>query len=285
MISSIEDLLKINAINGDLSNIMTYTLASTRPDLILKSKRLTGKISIFSPLEEQHKSTWKYEDFDYSISSLGFRGQDLIDDIELAAFGCSYTFGQGLPEHRVWHKLLSEKYNLRSYNFGQPGASIKSIVDMFLILSNNLKIKKAVFLFPNYMRQLIAAKNNSGKEIKLLPLMPNYKGKFSAANFELQHDMFFKYVPDVELIKRMKDDLYHLEFMAKYKNIKVYISSWDRPTYDLMKLMQFDHIALLPEWTAPDDLNGKSDLARDMLHPGINHHKYWADQIEGIVCK
>ena len=61
MISSIEDLLKINAINGDLSNIMTYTLASTRPDLILKSKRLTGKISIFSPLEEQHKSTWKYE--------------------------------------------------------------------------------------------------------------------------------------------------------------------------------------------------------------------------------
>lgn len=281
MLGTIEKLVKLNLTNTKLENVKYYTVATTRPDLITKTNKLLNKVNTFSPLEESHKSEWKFQDFDYSLSSLGFRGQELPSHIDIAAFGCSYTFGQGLPEDKLWHKIIS---NGNSYNFGQPGASIKSISDIFLVISKHVNIDKAVFLLPNYVRQLVAAKSYDSRTMNLVPLLHNYKGNFQS-EYDIQHDMYYKFTPDLELIRRMKDDLYMIDFISKSRNIKTYISSWDRPTYKLIKLMEFTHINLLPEWTSPEDIEARSDLARDRLHPGMSHHKYWADQIEGIVCK
>jgi hypothetical protein len=280
MVNTIENLLNLNTINTDINSIKFYTVATTRPDLILKNNQLIDRVETFSTLEQKHKEHWKSEDFDYRLTNLGFRGIDIPKHISLAAFGCSYTFGQGLPEHKIWHRLLDEK----SYNFGQPGASIKSITDMFLIISNNLKLDKAIFLLPNYVRQIVATESYSDKSISLVPLLQNYKGTFQS-DYDIELDSYYKYTPNIELIRRMKDDLYLVDHISKIRGIKLYVSSWDRPTYNLIKLMNFNNTIILPEWTSPESEHDKTELARDRLHPGMSHHKYWADQIRDIVFK
>jgi len=280
MVLSVEQLLNLNVVDSDIQDIKSYTVLTTRPDLRSKNNNITKKINVWSLQEETNKHTWKFDDFDYNISSLGFRDRELSSHITLAAFGCSYTFGQGLPENKIWHRLLDEE----SYNFGQPGASIKSITDIFAIISKHIKIKNAVFLLPSYLRQLVAAEKLYDSNVNLIPVLPNYNGMFQQ-DYNIQTDSYYKYMPDIELLRRMKDDLYMLDFLSKIHDIKTYVSSWDRPTYNHINSMSFNNLKVLPEWTSPNIEKDKQDLARDRFHPGMSHHKYWAEQIQDIVCK
>lgn len=270
-VKDINDLLQLNLFNCGIQRVKEYTLCHTRPDLVLKSGQLIKSTSIFSPLEQTHLDKWQHENFSYEFSELGFRDIELPEHISLGAFGCSYTFGLGIPEDKTWHRCLSDN----SYNFGQPGASIQSIADIFCIISNFVKIDKAIFLFPNYMRDLIAT--GSDKDYKLLSLLPNRNND----SFEYLKE-YYKYIPHNDLIRKMKDAVYLIEYICKLKNIKVYMSSWDRPTYELLKLMDFTYARLINEWTLPNQ-SSMPDFARDCLHPGISQHKYWSDNIKDQV--
>jgi hypothetical protein len=289
MPETVDNLLKLNVLDSDIKNVVFYTICSSRPDLILKDKTFRRQIPIFMTGEQTLKDKWPHEDFDYEFSELGFRDVDLPESVDLAAFGCSYTFGVGLPIKRTWHKLLADKHNLTSYNFGQPGASIKTISDIFCIVSNNVKIKKAVILLPSYMRASVTTQSLS-KSIKFYDLLPTKPSRWlqSSSNtnvFDILHDMYYKYTPDAEFIRTMKDAVYMIEYLAKTKNIELFISSWDRPTYDLLKVMEFKYAKLIDEWVDPSEFNHitNSDYARDGNHPGILHHEYWANKITGQV--
>lgn len=273
----LDNLLQLNLFDCPLDRVKFYTVASTRPDLVTKSGNLLPQVSVFTTLEKENKDSWEYEDFDYKFSELGFRDKDLVDNVEidLAAFGCSYTFGLGLPYHSIWYNQLDN--NLYTYNFGQPGASIKVIADMFHIATNNLKIKKAVFLLPNYTRSLIAYDNPT--DIAFLHLIP---GKVH--DYQDIYNIHYKYTSDSEFVRRAKDEVYLIELMCKFKNIELYMSSWHEPTYMLLSSMNLKYANLLTQFTSPND-ESKTELARDKMHPGMSHHKYWADQIRDIVCK
>lgn len=276
MPQSTDDLLRLNVFNCEVERVKDYTLVSTRPDLLLKSGQIRSQVSVFSTQENHHKDKWQYEDFDYKFSSLGFRDNELPDDIDLAAFGCSYTFGLGIPVDKTWHKLLSSS----SYNFGQPGASTQSIADIFHIISNHIKINRAIFLLPNYMRDLMAIESRN--KINLWSLMPMTSG-MNPYIVDVIHESHYKHTPSSEFIRKMKDAVYLIEHTAKSKNIKLFFSSWDRTTYELLGGMNFTHATVIDEWTWPADTTGKKDLARDMLHPGMTHHKYWSEQIRNKI--
>lgn len=280
---SINELLRLNVFDCGIENVKEYTLLSTRPDLVVKGLHdlhMRRQVPIFSTLEQDYKDEWVHEDFDYKFSELGFRDTDLPAQIDLAAFGCSYTFGLGLPEHTTWHKVLAKHNNISAYNFGQPGASIKSITDMFHIVSNHVKIERAIFLLPTYIRFLIAGQRVD--RVKLFSFLPQSK-RTDDNLYGVNPDLFYKHIPDIEFIRKMKDDVYAIEHIAKHKNIKLFISSWDRPTYDLLKIMDFKYAKLIEEWTCPKDPSTQKDLARDKLHPGMSHHKYWAEEIQHQV--
>jgi len=279
------ELLQLNLHGCSLNYLSNYTPVTARPDLILANGELKKQVPMWTVAEKDNAENWKHGDFDYVLNSLGFRDIEINQNshLELAAFGCSYTFGVGLPSDKLWHKLLSKKHNLNSYNFGISGSSIKATCDVFSIISRHMKIDRAVFLMPSYGRQLCAINKINNQSIKLCNLLMQQEKDLE--DYNIQTKSYFKYTPEPELIRRMKDDIYNLDYLSKLKDIKTFISSWDRPTYQMMKLMKFEHITLLPEWTSPEDIETNLDLARDRSHPGINHHKYWADQIEGVVCQ
>lgn len=281
MPESTADLLRLNLFDCEIEKVKYYTLFSTRSDLVLKSGQLRSPVPVLTTLENHHKDKWQYEDFDYKLSSLGFRGDEIPHEVDLAAFGCSYTFGIGLPENKLWHRLLSES----SYNFGQPGASITAIADIFHILSNHVKMNRAIFLLPNYMRDLMALESRGQINLwSLMPSTPDINLKYP----DIIQEAHYKYTPDSEFIRKMKDSVYLIEHVAKNKNIKLFFSSWDGPTYEMLTNMNFNHATVIdkwtwPKWTLPSEVVFTKDLARDMLHPGMAHHKYWSELIKNKV--
>jgi hypothetical protein len=238
---------------------------------------------LFSKEEKDNIDSWEYEDFDYEFSTLGFRDKEIPKEIDLAAFGCSFTFGNGLPFYKLWFNQLNR--DLVTYNFGQPGASIKAVSDIFHIVTNNVRIKKAVFLLPNYTRDLITHKSAhlpQWNNIRFVNLMP----KLSQFQIELTplHEGHYKYTPDEEFIRKMKDEIYLIDYMARLKNIEIFFSSWDEPTYQLLTCLNLKHAKIINQWVWPKN-NLDRVKARDKMHPGMYNHKYWADQIRDIVCK
>ena len=290
MPGTLDNLIQLNLFDCPLDRVKFYTVASTRPDLITKSGNLVSQVSVFTTSEKENKDSWEHEDFDYKLSELGFRDKNLVDDvdfdIDLAVFGCSYTFGIGLPQNTIWYNQLDS--NLTTYNFGQPGASIKVIADIFHIVSSHIKIKKAVFLLPNYTRSMVAynnperQKDSDAEFVHLLPNMARLPTLYK--QYQDIHNAYYKYTSDNEFVRVMKDEVYLIEQMSKFKNIELFLSSWDNPTYRILSSMNLRYATILKQFTWPID-ESKKVLARDKMHAGIPHHKYWANQIRDIVCK
>lgn len=267
----------------NINDVKKLTLCTTRPDL-----RIANPITVdcFSPREHEHKSTWKFQNFDYSISELGFRGNTLPTEIDIAAFGCSFTFGQGLAEEMTWPNLLATDLNMTVYNFGQPATGVKNIADLFALLTTHVKIKHAIFLLPPYHRLQVAAKNQRTNSVDIVPILPNYEGSI-VGRYTVNSADIYKALPEEELMKIFKDAVYLIDHLSSLKGIRAYYSSWEKDTYKFLAHMK-NNLNLLPEWTARAEYTGtveylNDDFARDMLHPGPRHHKNWSWKIKDFI--
>jgi hypothetical protein len=225
---------------------------------------------------------WPGEHFTYKINEYGFRSGAMPSEIDLAAFGCSFTFGAGLPETALWHSLLGKKLNMSTANFGLAGRSIATCVDVFLILSKHIKMKNAVFLLPSIDRLQIAKKHPDHDLVYHLATMLDFKSDVNL-KFGLDTKQLYRALPEEEIQKICKNQIYLLDYVAKARGINVYISSWENHTYDFLCKLDLQSIKILPIWQAPSIEFAISDKARDMLHPGPKHHKKWFNKIKDIV--
>jgi hypothetical protein len=244
-------------------------------------RRFVGEIDyvadFFGNDDSRNSDKWDHPHFNYVINSYGFRGDAIPTKSDLAAFGCSFTFGSGLPEHMLWHNMLSKKLNTSCINFGQPSCSIESIVDIFLIASKHVTIKKAIFLLPNIDRLQIAKKLPDSNLVKYFNIMSSYSS-VSNEFYEIYSDQIYRALPEEEIYKICKNQLYLLDYIAKERGIQVYISSWEPKTYNFIKQLNLESI-ILPLWESPSLEFAKSDLARDLKHPGYKHHELFANKI------
>jgi len=241
------------------------------------------RIDFASRGEIEHASSWPSPHFDYYFNKFGFRFSDTVPEkVDIGAFGCSFTAGLGLPENYLWHNLLASGLKLTSLNFGVSGASCKSIRDLFLITSNHIQMKHAVFLLPSYNRMQIGIKHMQKDMLTNLSLIPGLKSELSYS-YGVDVEMLFKHIPDDEQIKTFKNDIYLIDYVAKHRNIKVYFSSWDGNTYNLLKQLNLKNSTVVPLWSSQSKEQADSDLARDKKHPGPIHHKQWADAVMEFI--
>jgi hypothetical protein len=78
--------------------------------------------------------------------------------MKLITVGCSFTEGQGLEKHEIecYSNQLSEKLNLKYYNFGSSGASNDYVFrKVFELIENNIIEKEDIILiqWTNYIRK------------------------------------------------------------------------------------------------------------------------------------
>lgn len=268
---------KTNILNSkSLDDIKNYAVTGLDPVT-------SNSYDFFSTNDFMNAHLWQHEPFNYFLNDYGFREDSFPTNTSLAAFGCSFTFGTGLPKNRLWHQLLADKQNVRCLNFGLPGRSIASIVDMFLIASKHINIDTAVFLLPSFTRsQLAMVHPKDNTVINYIDTDVNFKSTINEL-YGIDSDIVYRALSNEELLKIARDKIYLLDYVLNERNTKVYITSWNEDTYNFLSMLDLDNITLLPRWQSPSMELAETDLARDMLHPGIKHHELFADTIHGYI--
>jgi len=122
-------------------------------------------------LSVPHKRNPKYDEIDinYTIDEFGYRKYPDLDPNapkKLFCFGCSFTFGHGLPDYETWPYMLVKNLgpDWTVSNFGVHGASFNLIARLVYKIINSAKVKPdyVCFLFPDPFRRFDIKTNGDG---------------------------------------------------------------------------------------------------------------------------
>ena len=208
----------------------------------------------------------------------------------LVAFGCSNTYGHGLPDcienglpgrspsKLAWPNLLATKLNLNVVNMGQPGASNKRIWHNALHYNYNHS-DTVVIMWSYISRYAILDKSHEGpfeslhdkRMSPLVNLHPNQDNKRS-------RNYFKQFYEDYDSTQQLLAYSSHIHYMLESKNIKTYHIFAECHMYE-------DNFYNL----LPDSMNWKHwgfhweenriDEADDIRHNGPLSHIQWTDKI------
>ena len=91
----------------------------------------------------------------YNLNSLGYRAREFSKDVETNTlmFGCSTSFGQGVPEDQSWTNQLSKLKNIEILNMAVPGTGIARYLEDLLLYCNQFgKPKNVIVLAADLFR-------------------------------------------------------------------------------------------------------------------------------------
>jgi hypothetical protein len=227
---------------------------------------------------------FKLEDVNYEINELGFRMNIPIEKIRnsIGIFGCSYTFGVGVPNEYIYTNLLNDSLKETICNFGIPGAGIQKITKAFLAINNFYQLKKAVFVLPSlYRYEFVRSKN---EQIEVLDLIHNYRAEDGP--FQCIYENF----DDITFTNEYYKNLNLIKYNAKIHNTEIIFLTWCGQTYDLDRNYELNYIEDKINFIEVNEINGVesnkinvTDFARDGVHPGIRSHKQTFEKIYNIL--
>lgn len=195
--------------------------------------------------------------------------------MRLISFGCSFTFGQGLPDCYVtatnkpgilpskfaWPQLLSNKLMLQCINLSEPGSSNKEILHKLLNFKfENDDIVVIMWSFPDRWCTI----SESG--INRLQLEENivaFDRVFT--EYDLEFDLIYRANFAKLFLDRLNVKNYHLCVNTDFCKVADTLS-WNLVSFDDINMCNI-------KLTVPPAL----DL--DNPHPGIEAHKIVADRL------
>lgn len=203
------------------------------------------------------------EDWSYHVNEMYFRNEfDLsTNKVRAGFFGCSFTFGEGIDYKNTFVNLISQQFDFSPFNFGIGGSSIERVARTFSAAVKFIEFDIAIFTLPSWERQFYT------EESKIINLIPGWPHK----GFEKICKLYTKH-EDEYYITRAVTNINWIMDIAKYKNIKIILTSWDHPTNELCKCMHLEN-------TLDPFPNIDNKCARDDMHPGIKSQTAHADQI------
>lgn len=181
----------------------------------------------------------------YKINKDGFRSQHFEEfdknKKNILFGGCSWTFGEGLPEEYTWTYLLKNKIEkqinetLNLYNTGYMGSSIDLVIkNTMAFIRKYGKPNYIVLLLPDMARKIIY-NNKTGQYIKA----------YASPEFLIENDHHIqkRYTLSYEYENNMYEHLnliYMFEDYCKESGIKLIWSSWYIPDYQIYDNCNFE---------------------------------------------
>lgn len=190
---------------------------------------------------------WLYRKVSYKFNSLGFRCEEITSSNNSIVFlGGSEVIGTGLPIQNIFATLVANELDLNCYNLAQSGAANDTVYRLASYWLPKLQPKVVVTLSPPPYRIEVI---NMFQDNPIQFYVPEYHGK----------DSFFKtwLSCDENSIFNAEKNKIALEHICKTNKIKL-ISFEDT---------EFEEV----------------DLARDLIHKGIESHKNFADKILSLI--
>ena len=192
--------------------------------------------------------------------------------MRIVAFGCSYTYGHGLPDcldnngkpgptysKLAFPALLSQKLKCEYINLGKSGNSNKEIWND--ILNFNFKEGDIALVTWTYYSRFCIIKSNATQRINPW----NERDKPFYMNYSNRNDML-------------------LDFYTRLNHVNTHLKTKD--------IQSFNYVVEDPEKSPPVwnntvvlGLFAKLDKADDDVHPGELSHKVFADDIYNYIIR
>lgn len=240
---------------------------------------------IFSDEEKRYDEgknrRYSKTDIVYTLNENSFRvGKTTQNPNIVACFGCSQTFGVGLPWEETWPHVLEELSNGKfcTKNYGVSGASNDSICRLILNYLQNNSPSAIVCFFPEISRaELIypEADNMLFSATKYIKETLNDTGSFVGIergddiyNFLGAYEKIFN--PEYSLYNFTKNFIF-INNLCNSKKIPLYWSTWDSVLLSLgennMKHFFGDF------YVPPEEELMYNSFARDNCHYGKEFHE------------
>lgn len=207
---------------------------------------MTTEEQDFDNLSSEQKEFWKNNWFTYTLNSYAFRCNDFSvykHKPTLVSFGCSHTFGTGLPIEKIWAWIIAEKLGLELVNLAVPGGSMDTCSRIAKFWLPHIQPKIILLQIPELFRREYyweAGFHMNG-------IWKEDFTKFALDNWNDQEDQF-NFEKNLDLINY----------------------------YSSCKVVSFNADNLI------NDSNVKS-FARDGKHWGIDTHRSLAEKILSII--
>lgn len=197
---------------------------------------------------------WTKDNIVYSFDKFGFRNDEAIDmskEYNLV-LGCSHTFGVGVPSLCSWYNVLKDKFDEPFYNAAVPGGSIGACTRSLMgLLEIGMKIKRVFVLLPDSTRFEVF----DGENWNVISWWTGHSKEItSLCTNENTLDLFHK-VNKLAIQKICND-----------QNIELV----DLPVDGKDEL---------------DMIICEDKKARDLMHPGIDAHKWIGERFYDEYCK
>ena len=220
-----------------------------------------------------------YFDYDEETNSTGFRDSEVEEDVDICYYGCSMTYGVGLPLEARWTTIIDNHFNFKSNNFGISGLGAEEMLKVFMATSRFVKMKKAVFLFPTIHRYTIPYQTKEGTIIvQMHPSVPDY---FNQEGL-LETFTHFYSLPDTYFLDKYKIAINTIMYIAELKGIDLYFSTWANNEALLRNLSRGNKHVTVVDGVLYDE-RGRDHFARKHGHMGILPSKKLANDFISAI--
>ncbi len=211
----------------------------------------------------------KIKQFSYKLNSHGYRCPEFnVPDGKknVVILGCSHTFGVGSDDNEYWVSFLS-KHNtdrLRYWNLGQPGASADKIVRILYGCEKVLFPNIIIVCWPEWSRR---------ERLDLKPEnLTSNNPRLKDENESTDLNNFLKNVFFVEkFAEKIQAKTFHCFAQEVYNTPKVANIFSDTTIKNCWPVWD-KHLG---EGAQRERIT-KPNLAKDLIHYGVEHHKRFA---------
>lgn len=253
-------------------------------------------------------NNYPHQDLLYRINTEGLCGNDLVDNPDILAIGCSITVPMGIPHQLSWPHIIAKKLNMSVNVVAYPGSPIDRIVlNCFRAIEKYGKPKKIFFLIPNLTRLSIGEWSSDKKEY--VKRLVNWSWEYH--NFFIQTKLnsyksfnykdFFnikRSIPLELVVQNAFSSLDMLESFCKINNIDFRFFSWNQLTDQVIDSRGYDSFTeqieknhlypndkyayLLNDCHEPEDEQSdifwSTGLDYPHPHPGVHEHIHYAER-------
>lgn len=243
--------------------------------------------------QEDERKIYKSKDAEvtYYFNKEGFRTKQFNllnkNNINILTAGCSNTFGQSMPEEKIWPTILKNKIsnnNVDLYNIGVSGLDTGRIIANCYNFIKKYGAPDYLFLLlPPIQRSLVLSKNN---EVATLqdPILVRSISDLSKALFKKKSKLpIILYNNLIHLI--------NLETFCITNNIKLFWHSWDNNSQEIYEKCLFNNNISNQIFSKEMhniielyEINGDTlsadkywEFAEDNDHQGFKWHLTWAN--------
>lgn len=198
------------------------------------------------------KHNWIDKTITYKFNKHGFRGDDFSEDPSIMFLGCSHTFGLGVPLESSWTYRVASALQLKHVNLGWPATSNDTAFRYAYTYLQKVKPKIVVLLSPSVSRTDLIVKD---KFVTFLPAAPAPTTDTLETRYNEFYDAWLSSDLNIEL-NRVKNAL-AIKQLCEQQQIKFVSHNWENFKF--------------------------TDLARDLLHFGINTHENVSEVILNLI--